>query len=320
MKELKELRLDSNTLILDGHRVMSSIIPQTYKDMDNDIAVKGESVIEGAVYARKLQIESGRLEVKGAMMILDQLIEDSGNSEEIKFHKAVACSNMISMFSNSKKFFCADLNAKQIKLKNTIIAANLFGNDIIIENCIILGGIFATKSLQIKDCVVGTFNSPSVSLDGKIFTLLPSVFSVEPIVYSQSVRLINLTLADWAALMKGQPELPDSGAIELNLQQDTQTVTLTDKEGNAVLWQTYSVAAKVLSADLLDYKKLQNHFLFSVGTLGEQLAKPYMLDQMIPLDLNSISAFFYKILNGEIVPKSLDGKFSFAEIKQHYAE
>ena len=264
MKELKELRLDSNTLILDGHRVMSSIIPQTYKDMDNDIAVKGESIIEGAVYARKLQIESGRLEVKGAMMILDQLIEDSGNSEEIKFHKAVACSNMISMFSNSKKFFCADLNAKQIKLKNTIIAANLFGNDIIIENCIILGGIFATKSLQIKDCVVGTFNSPSVSLDGKIFTLLPSVFSVEPIVYSQSVRLINLTLADWAALMKGQPELPDSGAIELNLQQDTQTVTLTDKEGNAVLWQTYSVAAKVLSADLLDYKKLQNHFLFSV--------------------------------------------------------
>lgn len=320
MKELKELRLDSNTLILDGHKVISPIIPQTYKDIDNDIIVRGESIIEGAVYARKMQIESGSLEIKGATMILEQLVESPENTEKTVFRKATACSNIVSMLSEGKKFFCADLNAKHLKLKNTVVAANLFGNEIEIENCVVLGGVFATKNLHIKNCVVGTFNSPSVTLDGRIFTLLPSVFSVEPIAFNPSVNLVNLTLADWAALMSGRPELPNSGAIKLDLQHDSQTVTLTDKDGNAVLWQTYSVAAKVLSADLLDYKKLQNHFLFSVGALGEQLTKPYMLNQSIPLNIETISGFFYKILDGEIIPQPLDGKFSFAEIKQHYSE
>ncbi len=325
MEELKELRLESNVLILDGHRVISPIIPRKYADIDNDVIVKGETYIDGAVYARKIDVQGGPLTVCGALFARDILQVHSPATAQTYFHKAVACGNLIDVKSDARTLFGADANAKVLRLKNAVVAANVFASEILLENCIVLGGAFATKSLTIDHSVIGTFNAPNVQLSGDIYMLYPSVFSVEPIRPAEGCRLINLTLADFGNLMRGLPENEMSGKLILDPKVDEQQTRLTDKDGNETLWETYSVAGKVLAADLMDFKKLQSHFLLSVGALNEQLLREYDLGcdkngVPVPLSLPSIGDFFSKILEGSISVKTLSADFSFDELKKFYAD
>ena len=80
-----------------------------------------------------------------------------------------------------------------------------------------------------------------------------------------------------------------------------------------------------MTADLLDLRKLRNHFILSVGALGEQLMKSYELGKTadgkdLALNLETIGDFFMKILSGEIKVKAIDGTISFDELKEHYSE
>ena len=325
MKNLKELRLGGGVLILDGHRVISPIIPQKYSEMDNDILVKGEAFIDGAVYARQLQVDQGPLTVCGALFAKNSLTVRAANDQKLEFRKAVACGGTIDMCDSGHATFGADVNASIVKLKNAVVAANVFGSEVTLDSCVVLGGVFATKSLQITNCVVGTFNAPSVAMAGPNYILYPSVFSVEPIHAGEGARMFNLTLADWGSLLKGLPENEQSGYIEIDLQADEQKISLKDYEGNVTLWETYSVAGKVLAADMLDLKKLNNHFILSVGTLGEQLIKDYDLGcdkkgKPIKLTLDTIGDFFRNIQSGKIKVKPVDGHVSFDDLKKYYAQ
>jgi len=321
MNELKELRIDSGVLILDGHRVLAPVIPRSYKDIDNDVLVKGEGYVDGAVYARKFEVEKGPITVCGALYAKTNLSANPRNDKPMFFKKAVAAAGRIELYDGGRKYFGADINAKAVTLKNAVVAANIFAPEIKLENCVVLGGVFAGKSLKITDSVIGTFNSPSAEIAGKVYMLYPSVFSVEPLVVGKDAKLFNLTLADWDALMLGKEESRLSGAIEVNPETDVQSTTLSDN----TLWQTYSVAGKVLTADLLDLRKLKNHFILSAGSLNEQLVKSYDLGtnvegKAVKLDLETIGQFFMGILSGKITVRPLDGSISFEDLKRHYAE
>lgn len=54
---------------------------------------------------------------------------------------------------------------------------SVFGADIYLENCVVLGGVFATKELKISNCVFGTFNAPSAEVSGVSYMLYPAAFS-----------------------------------------------------------------------------------------------------------------------------------------------
>lgn len=325
LSELSELRLSGNVLILDGHRVMSPIIPQSYREIDNDISVRGETVVEGAVYARNFEVVCGPFTVNGAFFAKNSVSTNAGNTGKLYFRKAVASGETITMLDGGQKVFGADINAKNVKLKNAVVAASVFAGEISLENCVVLGGVFATKNLRLENCVTGTFNAPSAALSGRNCILYPSVFTVEPLVFGEGTRLVNLTLADWGNLLRGEAQAPMSGYIELNPETDTQKVTLTDKDGNKILWNSCSVAGKVLAADLLDMDKLQNHFLLSIGSMNEQLIKQYDFGtdadgKPIHLTLERIGQFFHDIQEEKIPVQKIDGKFSFAEISKYYEE
>ena len=321
MNELKELRIDSGVLILDGHRVLAPIIPRSYKDIDNDVLVKGEGYVDGAVYARKFEVERGPVRVCGALYAKTNLSANPQNDQKMFFKKAVAAAGRIELYDAGRKHFGADINAQVVTLKNAVVAANIFAPEIKLENCVVLGGVFASKTLKITNSVIGTFNSPAAEICGNVYMLYPSVFSVEPLVVGKDAKLFNLTLADWGALMLGNEESPLSGVIEVNPETDVQSTKLSDN----TLWQTYSVAGKVLTADLLDLRKLKNHFILSAGSLNEQLVKSYDLGtnaegKTVRLDIETIGQFFMDILSGKIKVRPLDGKVSFEELKERYAE
>ena len=321
MNDLKELRIDSGVLVLDGHRVLSPIIPRSYKDIDNDVLVKGEGYVDGAVYARKFEVEKGPITVCGALYAKANLSANPRNDQMMFFRKAVAAAGRVELYDEGRKHFGADINAQVVTLKNAVVAANIFAPEIRLENCVVLGGVFASKTLKITNSVIGTFNAPEAEINGNVYMLYPSVFTVEPLIVRPEAKLFNLTLADWGSLMLGKEENELSGQIELNPESDVQTTTLSD----STLWQTYSVAGKVLTADLLDLRRLKNHFILSTGSLNEQLVKPYELGtdangNPVKLDLQTIGQFFMSILSGEIKVRPLDGTISFEQLKDHYAE
>ena len=318
MSNLKEIHVTDTNLRLDNNIVKGGILPGKINELSRTITVVGETVVEGPVYASKMTIEAAPLEIKGAVFTQRELYINNDVSGDVTFRKAVgSASSVVTRAFNCNTTFCSDVNAKSITLCNAFVSGSLYGDEIVLENCVVIGGVFATQSLTVKDCILGTFISPYVELDGNIQLLLPSVFSVERANYTKSTRLYSLALADLGALYRHQEESAESGRIEINLSADDLRTTLTDGGGQRSL-HSYSVVGKVLAADLIDTDKFQNHFLLTAAALGPQMLKTYDLGtdkegKPALLTTERIRAFFFDLLHGKIKVKDIDGSFSIEQ-------
>lgn len=186
----------------------------------------------------------------------------------------------------------------------------------------VVGGVFATQSLEVKNSILGTFNTPSIKASEVIWLLLPSAFSIEPISIIPGTKLYNLALADLGSLYKSIPPALNSGKIEMNLETDVIKTTLTNDQIQKTI-RSYSVVGKVLAADLLDYDKFQNHFLLTSASLGSQLLKIYDLGldsngNLATLSVDNIRNFFFDILYGRILVPQITGSFDISEILRKF--
>lgn len=318
MNNLKEIHITDTNLRLDNNIVKGGILPNKISELSRTVDVVGETVVEGPLYSSKLTIEAAPFEVKGAVFTQHELYINNDVTGNVTFRKAVgSASSVTTRAMKCNTTFCSDINAKSITLNNTFVSGSLYGDEIILENCVVIGGVFATQSLSVKDCILGTFVSPYVELDGNVNLLLPSVFSVEHINYTKTTKLYSLALADLGSLYRHQAEAAESGKIEINLASDDLRTTLTDGEQQRSL-HSYSVVGKVLAADLIDTDKFQNHFLLTAAALGPQLLKTYDLGtdkdgKPALLTTERIRAFFFDLLLGKIKVKDLDGSFSIEQ-------
>ncbi|MDR1416464.1 MAG: hypothetical protein LBJ57_03460, partial [Prevotellaceae bacterium] len=210
------------------------------------------------------------------------------------------------------------VNAKTVTLYNAFVAGSIYADEIVLENCVVIGGVFATQQIDLTNCIVGTFNTPSARIEGVVSLLLPSAFSIEKILAAAGTKLYNLSLADLGALYKGVPQSQSSGKIEMNIAADEVKATLTNEEIQKTL-RSYTVIGKVLAADLLDTDKFQNHFLLTAASLGSQLLKTYDMGvgkdgKPATLTFDRIRNFFFDILKGKIEIQSIDGKFDISQI------
>lgn len=318
MSNLKEVHVTDTNLRLDNNIVKGGILPNKMSELSRTVTVVGETVVEGPIYANKLTIESAPLEVKGAVFTQRELYINNDVVGNVMFRKAVgSASSVVTRAMKCNTTFCSDVNAKSITLCNTFVSGSLYGDEIVLENCVVIGGVFATQSLFAKDCILGTFISPFVELDGEVNLLLPSVFSVERVNYTKTTHLYSLALADLGSMYRHKDESAESGKIEINLASDDLRTTLTDGEQQRSL-HSYSVVGKVLAADLIDTDKFQNHFLLTAAALGSQLLKTYDLGvdsdgKPAVLTIERIRSFFFDILLGKIKVKDLDGSFSIEQ-------
>ena len=318
MSNLKEIHVTDTNLRLDNNIVKGGILPNKISELSRTVDVVGETVVEGPLYSSKLTIEAAPFEVKGAVFTQHELYINNDVKGNVTFRKAVgSASSVTTRATKCNTTFCSDINAKSITLNNTFVSGSIYGDEIILENCVVIGGVFATQSLSVKDCILGTFVSPYVELEENVNLLLPSVFSVEHINYTKTTKLYSLALADLGSLYRHQAEAAESGKIEINLASDDLRTTLTDGEQQRSL-HSYSVVGKVLAADLIDTDKFQNHFLLTAAALGPQLLKTYDLGtdkdgKPALLTTERIRSFFFDLLLGKIKVKDLDGSFSIEQ-------
>lgn len=319
MENYEELRFNDQRVLLNRNKVKSSILPKVASELDRDIVVQGDTVIEGAVYARYFQIENGNLEIKGAVFTQIELHVNNDAKGSATFHKAVGSTDsIVSLAPSYRIIFQADINAKQVKLRNAFVAGSIFGDEIILDDCIVIGGVFASINLEINNSIIGTFNSPLVRVSKALHLLLPSAFSVEKIIAIPGTEMYNLSLADLGSLFKGKEQAKNSGKIRMLLEAD-ELKSVLRTETNQQIIRSYSVIGKVLAADLLDMDKFNNHFLLTASSLGSQLLKTYELgieDSGVAklLTVENIANFFFDILLGKIDIQEISGEFSMKDI------
>jgi hypothetical protein len=319
MKELKELRFNETDILLQDNLVRGSILPQKVAELNRNIIFKGNNVVEGPIYGHRIEIQQGDLEVQGAVFSQLELYVNSEAKGTVEFKKCVGSANsIVSRASNCRIIFNSDINAKSVSLHNAFVAGSIYADEITLENCVVIGGVFATQNIELTNSIVGTFNTPQISIAGVVNLLLPSAFSIERINATANAKMYNLSLADLGSLYRGLPQSEKSGRIEINSSIDEVTSKLVDDQVQKTL-RSYTVVGKVLAADLVDTDKFQNHFLLTAASLGPQLLRTYDLGvdkdgNPASLEIGKIRDFFFDILSGKIEIKDMDGKFSFADI------
>ncbi|MDR1343114.1 MAG: hypothetical protein LBK18_07680 [Prevotellaceae bacterium] len=319
MKELKELRFNETDVLLQDNLVRGSILPEKVAELNRNIICKGNTVIEGPVFGHRIEIQNGDLEIQGATFTQLELYVNSEAKGNIAFKKSVGSANsIVSRAASCKCVFYSDVNAKSVTLYNAFVAGSIYADEIVLENCIVIGGVFATQQADLTSCIVGTFNTPSVRVAGAVSLLLPSAFSIEKMIATPDAKLYSLSLADLGALYKGLPQSQNSGKIEMNIATDEVKATLTGEDIQKTL-RSYTVIGKVLAADLLDTDKFQNHFLLTAAALGSQLLKSYDMGvdkdgNPATLTFDRIRDFFFDILKGKIEIQNIDGKFDISQI------
>lgn len=324
METLNEIRFDDKDLFFNDNIVKTSILPQGTKDLKRNIKVQANSVFEGSVFGNNIEIENGGVIFKGAVFANKELHVDTSVTEMVKFNKAVASAESIAVLVTSGRvIFASDINAPTVKLKNCYVGGSVFGNEIYLENCVVLGGVFATKNINIVSSIFGTFNAPSVELSGISYMLYPAAFSVEPLSFLPQTELYNISMAHLGALYKEEPESENTGKIRMDIDDDHQrTVLLDNDDGSTTTVNSYSVSGRVLVADLIDFEKLENHFLIGAGALNSQILKVYSLTKADgdkkELTIENIADFFFKIISGNIQIQDINGEISFNDLKKAF--
>jgi len=324
MEELKELRFNENNIQLKDNIVKGSILPEKVSELARTITVQGNSTIEGAVYGHKIEIQQGGVDFQASVFAKVELYVNSEAQGDVLFRKSVVSpSSVASRAQNCKLIFSSDINAKSVSLCNAFVAGSIYCDEAVLENCVVIGGVFATQKLDLNNSVVGTFNSPSVKASQNIRLLLPSAFSVEDISVTPDTKFTNLSLADLGALFRGTEEQENSGQISMDVSADSVKTVLSDGDFQKTL-RSYTVVGKVLAADLIDTDKLQNHFLLTAASLGPQLLKTYSLGldsegKEVELTIDKLRDFFFDILHGRKSAKEMDGKFSISDLAARYS-
>lgn len=324
METLTEINFVNNDLFLKDNVVKSSILPQSSKELKRNIKVEGDTVFEGSVYGETINIDNGDTTFKCAVFANTELHINTGMKGTVKFCKATASAESIAaLVTSGRVLFCSDVNAPSVRLKNCYIGGSVFGADVLLENCVVLGGVFATKSMKMTNCVFGTFNAPSAELGGVNYMLYPAAFSIEPLAFMPMTELYNISMAHLGALFKGEPEAENTGKIRLDLTDDHERTVLIDENKATTTVNSYSVSGRVLVADLIDFEKLENHFLIGAGALNSQILKVYSLtkengEKSEELTVENIAEFFFKIVTGKIQIRDLSGEISFSDLKKAF--
>ncbi|MDE5701456.1 MAG: hypothetical protein K2I15_03390, partial [Bacteroides sp.] len=133
MKELKVISLE-NGVILSENLVKGSILPRTSAELERDVLIQNDTIVEGAVYARKLEIQNGDVEIGGAVFTKLECHISNGAKGNIILRKTVATSDsLVSYARDCRLMFMADINGKTVKLCNAFVAGSIFADEVVLE-------------------------------------------------------------------------------------------------------------------------------------------------------------------------------------------
>ena len=89
MKDYKELRFNETNIQLKDNLVKGSILPEKISELNRTITIQENAIIEGPVYAHKLEIQNGEADIHGAVFTHLELYVNSEAKGNVIFRKSV---------------------------------------------------------------------------------------------------------------------------------------------------------------------------------------------------------------------------------------
>jgi len=314
MKEIKNLFVDDSCALLRDCIVRGSIVPSS-KDLEREIVAQGDVVIEGSVHATRILVIRGPFQAQGSVTAQKELSVHSHCRGNVEFQQSVlspgtvACNSFV-----CRTYFGADIRAVVVNLKNALVVGDIFADEVELDHSVVLGCVFARKSLRTCDAMVGTFLSPSVDVANELGVLLPCVYSLEPIQCQPKARIRNFSLADLGALLRGDLEKDRSGFIQVNPSKEGVNIFLSDATDHPQAVLSYSVADQLFETEIIHMEQLQNQLLLAAGSIGAQIMHMHETVHGSEKSFSVLAAktadFFFKILSGAISVKSLRNEAS----------
>lgn len=261
--------------VLENEIFANSIIPSTRAEMWRRVELHGDSQVKGGIFGDSLLVDDGKVFVRDACYLRDYVHIQTKQKGFSWFHSVVAAGNSIDKKNTGARTrFSSDLHAKSINLNNCIVYGNIVCENAILEDCIVLGGVFATVSLTIGNCVLGTFRAASLTQKGTIGILQP--FALCASFKGREGRIFNLM--PFKKLEGGK-----ASVYEI-FEDDVTDKSFKDAQGHERRWYVFSAGKRVF--DLSDY--LQStadnlHFIEnSIGIESDDL--PDLDLQLRPFD------------------------------------
>ena len=150
------------------------ILPEKVADVGRfDITVDPESTIHGGVMCRNLEIKGTPFEIKGSVMALGsikvQVDADSGGV----LGPLVAGNNILASRNSGAGTFrvSGDLSSTRVNLNGAFVYGNIFGTNVILNDCVVLGSIHASQHLEMSNVACFTFVAEDVSIKQSAYLL-----------------------------------------------------------------------------------------------------------------------------------------------------
>ncbi|MBE0674195.1 MAG: hypothetical protein IH591_06005, partial [Bacteroidales bacterium] len=156
-----------------------SILPFGRNELQRDVRLTGEVKIEGGIFCKNLDIEGSDVFIQKSVYAEDTISVSLPKPGYVWFNSPVGAGHSILRKDNSegRLRFSHSVDAKILNLNNTIVYGNIMADNIILNNSIVLGGVFCAGTLEISDSIVGTYNSVDVVQKGKLGIMYPLAIS-----------------------------------------------------------------------------------------------------------------------------------------------
>ncbi len=172
--------------IFDGY-LDSSIYPSESKMLLDDIKLKGNFKINGAIYGHNIEIK-GKGSVNGPIMAKEELViyPPTTKEDQMLFSAGMSSRKIISVKVPQTSSLSpatdpdfaplvikGDLCSNVVHLDNALVLGNIHCNDAYIRNSIILGIPIAQNKLELTNTAVIAFDAKVVNLYGRNTLWLP---------------------------------------------------------------------------------------------------------------------------------------------------
>ncbi len=153
---------NESVFTLESEVYEASVIPQRANELQRVVKIFSDVDLKGGIFAHQIEMTANDIFVRKAVYASDSIsIGPENKSGEVWLNSIVSAKNSIlgNPGPDGKIRFSNSVQADKINLKNAIVYGNLFGKEIILENSIVLGGVYCDHQFEASNSIVGTLHA-----------------------------------------------------------------------------------------------------------------------------------------------------------------
>jgi len=309
------IRDSTRYLVKEEH--YGDIMPGNRAEMMRNIYLQSGAHIKGGIYGNELSVEGDGITVDGTVYCKSQIrvsLPGENNRQAVTFQSTVVCPGTILITDTTcKTRFLSDIYSGKINLKRCIVYGNIYASSATIEDSVVLGGVYCTKQLTIKNSVVFTFRAGECELGKHVSIFSPFGFAGK----IQMESTVNV-LAFTGLFAKGYK--PTNGGIKLD-ETDIYEIELEKKDPSAETGskkiQVLSIAERLLNTVDIIKQFEQNRNFIEFLSLNSHLP-PDERNNFLKRNKEELENELWQIVEEKREFKELEGSLSIKEMFEQF--